>query len=194
MATSQVQSHLDPRKVFVIHGRNERARKAIFDQLRAFRLDPIEWSEARSGTGQATPNIQAILDHAFSTAQAFVVLFTPDEEVRLKGQYRRDGDEPIESVVTEQARPNVLWEGGMAYGRDPGRTIIVEIGSLRPFTDISGLHTIRMDGSVKQVKMLGDSLTSAGCTVNLNQSQGGMYIRGAMEIGLVAPVKPSHPY
>ena len=28
----------------------------------------------------------------------------------------------------------------------------------------------------------------------LNQSQGGMYIRGAMKIGLVAPVKPSHPY
>ena len=27
----------------------------------------------------------------------------------------------------------------------------------------------------------------------LNQSQGGMYIRGAMKIGLVAPVKPSHP-
>ena len=28
----------------------------------------------------------------------------------------------------------------------------------------------------------------------LNQSQGGMYIRGAMKIGWVAPVKPSHPY
>ena len=28
----------------------------------------------------------------------------------------------------------------------------------------------------------------------LNQSQGGMYIRGAMKIGLVAPVKPSHAY
>ena len=28
----------------------------------------------------------------------------------------------------------------------------------------------------------------------LNSSQGGMYIRGATKIGLVAPVKPSHPY
>ena len=31
-------------------------------------------------------------------------------------------------------------------------------------------------------------------TVVLNQSQGGMCICGAMKIGLVTPVKPSHPY
>ena len=38
METSQIQPETDTRKVFVIHGRNELARKAIFDQLRTFGL------------------------------------------------------------------------------------------------------------------------------------------------------------
>lgn len=165
MATRQIQSTPDNRKVFVIHGRNELARRAIFEQLRAFSLDPIEWSEARRGTGQSTPNIQSILDYAFDTAQACVVLLTPDEEVQLRPEYRTDSNKMVESETGGQARPNVLWEGGMAYGRDHGKTVIVEIGVLRPFTDIAGLHTIRMNGSPATIKVFGESLQSAGCPV-----------------------------
>ena len=165
METSQIQPPPDSRKVFVIHGRNELARKAVFEQLRAFSLDPIEWSEARKGTGQSTPNIQSILDYAFNTAQACVVLLTPDEEVRLRPEYRTDRDKHVESQTGGQARPNVLWEGGMAYGRDHGKTVIVEIGSLRPFTDIAGLHIIRMDNFPSDIKVFGESLELAGCPV-----------------------------
>ena len=167
METSHIQLITDTRKVFVIHGRNELARKAVFDQIRTFGLEPIEWSEARKGTGQSTPNIQSILDYAFNAAQACVVLLTPDEEVQLRPEYGTEKDKQVELEPGGQARPNVLWEGGMAYGRDPGKTVIVEIGSLRPFTDISGLHTIRLDGSPASVKLLADSLELAGCPVNL---------------------------
>ena len=167
MGTSQIKPAADTKKVFVIHGRNEPARKAVFDQLRTFGLEPIEWSEARRGTGQSTPNIQSILDYAFNAAQACVVLLTPDEEVRLRPEYVSDRDNQVWLETGGQARPNVLWEGGMAYGRDHEKTVIVEIGSLRPFTDISGLHTIRIDGSVETIKLLADSLESAGCPVNL---------------------------
>ena len=168
MATSHIQPTHETRKVFVIHGRNELARKAVFEQLRAFSLDPIEWSEARRGTGQSTPNIQSILDYAFKTAQACVVLLTPDEEVQLRPEYRTDRDKQVETETGGQARPNVLWEGGIAYGRDHGKTVIVEIGSLRPFTDIAGLHIIRMDGSPEAIKIFAESLESAGCPVNLD--------------------------
>lgn len=35
----------DRRRVFVIHGRNEPARKGLFEFLRSIGLDPIEWSQ-----------------------------------------------------------------------------------------------------------------------------------------------------
>ena len=55
----------DPRKVFVIHGRNEAARKGLFDFLRSIGLDPIEWSEAIRLTGKGSPYIGQVLDAAF---------------------------------------------------------------------------------------------------------------------------------
>ena len=58
----------DLRSVFVIHGRNEPARKGLFDFLRAIGLSPIEWSEAISMTGSASPYIGDVLDAAFRRA------------------------------------------------------------------------------------------------------------------------------
>lgn len=67
------------RRVFVIHGRNEPARKAIFEFLRSIGLDPIEWSQAIAMTGKASPYIGEVLDAAFDAAEAIVVLETPDD-------------------------------------------------------------------------------------------------------------------
>jgi predicted nucleotide-binding protein len=53
---------VDARKVFVIHGRNEPARRGLFDFLRALGLEPIEWSQAIAMTGQGSPYIGDVLD------------------------------------------------------------------------------------------------------------------------------------
>ncbi len=45
---------MDPRNVFVIHGRDLLARDAMVDFLRALNLNPIEWSQATRMTGSAT--------------------------------------------------------------------------------------------------------------------------------------------
>jgi Predicted nucleotide-binding protein containing TIR-like domain len=70
--------------VFVVHGRNEKARKALFSLLRAFKLQPMEWTEVLGNTGQGAPYVGTILESAFSKASAIVVLLTPDDEARLK--------------------------------------------------------------------------------------------------------------
>ena len=157
----------DARNVFVVHGRNEVARRAMFDFLKALDLHPLEWSEAVGATGEGSPYIGDVLDAAFSRARAIVVLFTPDDEARLKEPFRAESDPLYEVQLTGQARPNVLFEAGMALARNPDRTILVELGDLRPFSDIGGRHTVRLDGSLPKRQALAQRLEDAGCPVNL---------------------------
>jgi predicted nucleotide-binding protein len=157
----------DPRRVFVVHGRNDRARDGMFTFLRALGLNPIEWSHAVSMTGQGSPYIGDVLDTAFSGAQAVVVLFTPDEVAYLKPEFSLGNDDP-EAKPSEQARPNVLFESGMALGRDPRRTVLVELGRVRPFSDVIGRHVVRLDGSPKTRNDLAQRLRTAGCSIELS--------------------------
>ncbi len=56
----------------------------------------------------------------------------------------------------------------MAMGRNPERTVLVEIGVLRPFSDIAGLHILRFDGSTQRRQELAERLKTAGCEVNIS--------------------------
>jgi len=138
---------VDPTRVFVVHGRNIEARKALFAFLRSLSLIPMEWSQAVAATGKASPYIGEVLDTAFSIAQATVVLLTPDDEARLREPFLSATDPPYEKELIGQPRQNVLFEAGMSIGYKQDRTILVELGNLRHFSDILGRHTIRIDNS-----------------------------------------------
>ena len=156
----------DTRSVFVIHGRNEPARKALFDFLRSIGLKPIEWSQAIAMTGKGSPYIGEVLDAAFGAAQAVVVLQTPDDIAYLHPSLTYPEDEDCQPKP--QPRPNVLFESGMAMGRYPDRTVMVELGQIRAFSDIHGRHVVRLDNSVSKRQDLADRLKSAGCSVDLS--------------------------
>ena len=173
------------RNVFVSHGRNDAARNALFEFLRAVDLHPLEWNEAVRATGKPLPYIGDILDAAFSQAHAVVVLLTPDDEARLREPFRRSIDDPTEFVLTGQARQNVLFEAGAAMARHPNRTVIVELGHLRPFSNISGLHTIRLNDSPERRQEFAQRLETAGCPVKLDG--GDWYRAGEFEAAVVLP-------
>lgn len=154
--------------VFVIHGRDERLRAGMFTFLRSLGLNPMEWAYAVELSGSGSPYVGEILDAAFSHAQAVVVLLTPDDQVRLRPELCSPQEPDHETNFTHQARPNVLFESGMAMARHPKRTIMVEIGGLRPFSDVGGRHTIRMDNSPKKRHELAARLKNAECPVDLN--------------------------
>jgi hypothetical protein len=158
-----------PKDVFVVHGRNDAARKAMFDFLRSIGLNPIEWSTALAATGSASPYIGQVLDNAFNMAQAIVVLMTPDEVAYLLPRHGHREDDP-ETKPVPQARPNVLFEAGMAMGRDPDRTILVELGSLRPFSDVAGRHAVRLNNSSEKRNDLAQRLRTAGCEIDTTGS------------------------
>lgn len=161
----------DPRTVFVVHGRNLGRRDAMFRFLRSIGLSPLEWSQAVKATGKASPYIGEVLDAAFSRAQAVVVLLTPDDKAYLRRGLRRTEDPAFESQLTYQARPNVLFEAGMAMGRSAERTVLIQIGELRPFSDIAGRHVLKLDNSTERRQELALRLESAGCSVDLSGTQ-----------------------
>lgn len=154
----------DDRSVFVVHGRNLTARDGLFTFLRSLGLKPMEWSQAVALTAKGSPYIGEVLDAAFSAAQAVVVLMTPDEVAYLRPEYGSPGDPETDAAA--QARPNVLFEAGMAIGRHPDRTILVEHGMVRPFSDVAGRHAVRLDNSPERRTELAGRLKTAGCAVD----------------------------
>lgn len=162
-----MNSQIDPRSVFVVHGRNESLRKSMFDFLRSINLSPMEWSTAVEHTGSGSPYIGQVLDAAFDHAKAIVVLMTPDEVAYLQSQYGH-GENDKETLPAPQARPNVLFEAGMALGRNADQTVLVEVGEVRPFSDVAGRHAIRLSNSADSRQTLARRLQTAGCDVNLN--------------------------
>src|SRR3712207_876815 len=122
----------DQRAVFVVHGRNEALRRSMFDFLRSINLQPIEWSAALALTGSASPYIGDVLEAAFARAAAVVVLLTPDEVAYLREDLSYHGEADARPQL--QARPNVLFEAGMAFATSADKTVLVEVGELRSFS------------------------------------------------------------
>jgi predicted nucleotide-binding protein len=159
------QDNSDARKVFVVHGRNLKVQNEMFSFLRSINLDPMEWSEARKLTGKPNPYVGEILDAGFNKARAVLVLFTPDDEAKLLEQYIKDDDELYERELTPQPRQNVIFEAGMAMAKFSDRTVLVQVGKIRPMSDISGLHIIRLNDRTETRQELAERLRDAGCDV-----------------------------
>lgn len=153
----------DPRSVFVVHGRNLKARDAFVNFLRSADLKPLTWEEAKAKAakvhGDPIPFIGQILAAGLADACAVIVLFTGDDLARLKSVYAKEERMP-------QARPNVIFEAGLALGRYPERTILVQIGEVRGLSDIAGRSVIRLDGKAERLRELLRQLKDVGCAVS----------------------------
>jgi predicted nucleotide-binding protein len=152
--------------VFVVHGRDTRLRDSMFEFLRAIGLKPLEWNQVIKLTRQASPYVGTILDTAFREAAAVVVLLTPDDEAQLKREFWSSRDGRDEKALTGQARPNVLFEAGLAFGRNPTSTILVEVGKVRPFSDVAGRHVVHLANAPHSRQELAMKLENAGCDVD----------------------------
>ena len=73
-------------------------------------------------------------------------------------------------MLTRQARPNVLFEAGMAFGRNPDSTILVQVGKVKPFSDVGGRHVLHLNYSYDARNEFVIKLRNAGCRVNTTGS------------------------
>jgi predicted nucleotide-binding protein len=146
------------KRVVVIYGQDDAARTAMFTFLRSLHLEPLEFEQIVNETGQGSPFTGAAIDLAFTRAQAIITLITPDEWAAL----HPDLGAPTRRL---QARPNVIFEAGLAFGRLPNRTIIVKYGNTELWSDMDGRHYIDIDNSGRRRQALRDRLEHAGCPI-----------------------------
>jgi len=155
----------NPREIAVVHGRDYEVSSAVFEFLRTLDLHPIEWEELLNRASAATPYTGHLIEKLFENVQAVVVIFSPDDETRLHPELQKSDEPTYETRFMCQGRPNVLFEAGMAFGLYPHRTILVEVGDLRPISDLVGRHTVRL-GNEKAIKSFVNRLQTAGCAIN----------------------------
>ncbi len=153
-------------KVFVVHGRDEPLRKSMFDFLRAMGLAPYEWQHALDQAKGNNPYVGNVIDEVMDQAQAVVVMFSPDDLVHLKEHLCNANDGPNERKPQGQARPNVLFEAGLAMGRHPDKTVLVRVGRVKAFSDVGGRHIAALGEDFDSRNDFANRLVKAGCTVN----------------------------
>ncbi|MER6681029.1 nucleotide-binding protein [Streptomyces olivaceoviridis] len=158
------------RNVFVVHGRDEEVRLRMFDLLRLLDLRPLEWEALVNATGKTAPFLGEVVAGAPELAQAALVLLTPDDVAQLHPDLRGRNEPPYEIEPTGQPRPNVLIELGMVLMAYPERTLMVEVGELRPIADIAGRNVIRFDGTETALRKIAERLKLAGCAVDDTRS------------------------
>jgi predicted nucleotide-binding protein len=151
------------RRVFVVYGRDSALTQGFFDLLYAVGLEPLEWEKLVRPTGTTLPYLGQVVQNAPHLAQATLVLLSPDDIVELHPDLVKADDHEHEQAKSGQARPNVLFELGLAFMAYPEQTIIVEAGMMRPIADLAGLNVIKFDGSAIAVKKVLDRLQQAGC-------------------------------
>jgi hypothetical protein len=54
----------------------------------------------------------------------------------------------------------------MAFGRNPDRTLLVEAGRMKAFSDVAGRHVVRLVNSPESRQDVAERLRTAGCAVS----------------------------
>jgi predicted nucleotide-binding protein len=141
--------------LFVVHGRDAQLNEDMFSFLRAIGLNPLEWNQAVKRVKGANPNVTEVVKTALQSVQGVIVLFSPDEEARLKAKFRTSKDS---KTLEGQARQNVIFEAGIALGAHHEKTLLVEVGDVRKISDIAGMHILHLSNSATSRKELAQRL------------------------------------
>jgi predicted nucleotide-binding protein len=155
----------DKSKVFIIYGRNLQARTAACLFLRSLKLEPVDFEDLAADLG-GSAFIGDIVRAGMERAQGILALFTPDEIAFLAPRFIGDNDDAA-NRKRWQARPNVLFEAGMAFAMAPKRTILATMGDdVALFSDVGGVHILRLGNSAECRARFRQKLIGVGCEVD----------------------------
>lgn len=148
--------------MFVVHGRDAKLNRDMYAFLSSIGIVPMEWDHAiKAAKGGANPIVGDVIRQAMEKVQGVMVLFSPDEEAKLRPKLAIDRDKRKNlHLKGYQPRPNVILEAGLALGAHSDKTILVEVGNVREISDIAGKHLVHLSNSFAARKRLADRLES----------------------------------
>ena len=128
-------------RAFIIHGRDTDAVEELVRFLTTLGVEHLSFDDvASSGTALF---IADIVVKGISAADVVIALFTPDEQAALYHPRTASYLGGRRGESRWQARPNVLFEAGVALGIARERTILATLGAdVELFSDVSGVHVI----------------------------------------------------
>jgi len=186
----------DKKKVFIIHGRNVDARIAIEHFLKALGLAALDFDQIAADMG--TEFVGNIVAEGLNRAHGIVSLFTPDEYSALATPLR--GGQTGREVERWQARPNVIFEAGMAFATARERSVIVTLGGdVSLFSDVAGIHILRLDNTIQSRNKFRQKLIGMGCEVDLrgdsytDPARSGDFDAAVAALSGVSPRDPFRP-
>lgn len=184
----------DPKKVFLIHGRNVEAQKQMRMFLRSLGLIARPFEDIRA-TLPGSATITDVINKGMNDAQGVIALFTPDEFASLRPEFRKSHD-PEKEKQRWQARPNVIFEAGLASGRDPDRVVWVLLGDVELFSDVAGVHILRPRNEVKGDRTTLRNLLGGGMKCDIDQESTEWHDAGDFEacIKALQEVRPRDPF
>lgn len=165
--SSQVTTESEKRKVFVVHGRMLGVRDAMFEFLESAGLTPMPWEEMVGSTVNMSPSNLEVVKAGAKRADAFLVIITPDDIGRMNPAITPSAAEEHERNYTPQPRLNVVFETGLAMGIMREKTVVVEFGRTRPFSDLE-VNAIRInrENEIKMREAILDRLSNQGLSVS----------------------------
>ena len=142
-------------RVFVVHGRDDKAKLEVREFLAQLDLDPVILDEQPSGGQTVIEKFEEHTDVDFA-----VVLLTPDDTGKLAGS----PDEP-----KPRARQNVIFEFGFFVGKlGRPRVFVLYKDKVDIMSDYHGVIYIPMDDAGGWKLKLATEIKNAGINVDMN--------------------------
>ncbi|WP_256460354.1 TIR domain-containing protein [Bradyrhizobium sp. 41S5] len=92
LAKTKVKATKD-NSMFVVHGRDAKLNQDIYAFLASIGIVPMEWDQAiKAAKGGANPIVGDVISQAMDRVQGVMVLFSPDEEAKVRSKFASASD------------------------------------------------------------------------------------------------------
>ncbi|MBX3119304.1 MAG: nucleotide-binding protein [Fimbriimonadaceae bacterium] len=156
------QPRLNKNNLALIFGRDDVATNCIRRVVKSLSVNLIDFQFAKIKGESADDFNHEIIDRLFESCDGAIVILSPDERAILRPQLHRHASDAKEKY---QARPNVIFEHGIALGKFGRRVIVVQFGDVELHSDVAGLHPFRWSDAKSMRNQLSDRLSAMGYSV-----------------------------